>query len=302
MENNTNKELIDYLNIDIKDDDSIEVLFNLLMKQIDLLESTEIDYKNLTTLTGVINKFINCVEYLNADATNLREQANTFIYQIRNNYEVKNEEEFFFRGSWFDKYIHRISLFNRIFNFNKIKNQYKNDLNGRKESAFYNFTNEIVLTYNSIVDNNKNSSRIGLNGFYTPESSDKYKATKLISEAIDILEKDNSLTDKAKKAIINYLKQALNEINKPKSNWTFIFGNLRETIFILGALGSLAGGITGVSALNDAKTKLNDATELIEKSSVNVNYQNINQIFNIEKEIDIEKNMPKLLLEDNDKK
>ena len=106
-------------------------------------------------------------------------------------------------------------------------------------------------------------------------------------------------SDNAKKSIIEYINKALLEFDKPDSNWTIIFGKLRETIFVLGALGSLAGGITGTVSLNDAKLKLEQATTIIEKSSININYKNIDKLFNINNDVLIERNQPILLIEKN---
>lgn len=131
------------------------------------------------------------------------------------------------------------------------------------------------------------SESLSLGGFFDPSTSNKLKATQLISEAIKCVKESELLSEKTKKEIIIHLETAIEEFEKPTSNGSTIFGKLKEAVFILGALGSLAGGVTGVLALNQAKEKLEEASQVIGDTSININYQTICDIFQSETNIEI---------------
>ena len=97
-------------------------------------------------------------------------------------------------------------------------------------------------------------------------------------EAIGIIEVDDSLTEETKKSIIDYLNTAIIELERERVNWSRFLGRIKETVIVLGALGSLVGG---VSTLINAQEKLEQTTIIIQKTSANLNYNVLNQTFNI---------------------
>ncbi len=115
--------------------------------------------------------------------------------------------------------------------------------------------------------------------FYTPDISNKAKVVALINEAIELIKTDNTLEKKAKDKIIKRLQAIISELQNQKTNWKDVFGKVRETIIILGALGSLAGG---TAVLSQASQKIKQAEVVIEETSINNNYfieQKTTQIF-----------------------
>jgi hypothetical protein len=102
---------------------------------------------------------------------------------------------------------------------------------------------------------------------YVPESSNKFDAERCIREAIVIIQNDPALASDAKRKIISHLENSI--ISLQKGDTADFFGIVKETIIILGALGSIAGGYC---AILQAQEKLNDATNILEKSCINQNY------------------------------
>lgn len=121
------------------------------------------------------------------------------------------------------------------------------------------------------------SEGIKLNGFYQPENSNKAKIEELVNEAIVLIEEDSTLTTDSKKQLVEYLNIVLRDLKGEYSDWTKIIGRIKETIIILGAMGSIMGGI---APLFDAKKKLEDTTTIIENTSINLNYNVVNKTFN----------------------
>jgi hypothetical protein len=281
----SNEELIEFLAINIKEKDAIDKIFKIIIDYLSIFRNIEFNYVVTVPFNGIMNKYINCAKYLGAETASLRQSIEN-LNDILN----KNKTAYF-----------KYPLYSRIL-FPKAVHQgnisYRNEVLKPKESAFSEIYNQVVLVYNSIKDLSSERSEIELGGFYNPDISNRNYAKKLINEAIDIITNDDILSEATKKSIIDYLTNALIEFEKPNSNWSIIFGKLKETIFVLGALGSLAGGITGVISLNDAKLKLEEATEVIEKTSININYSNINQLFKIGNTILIQNNQPTLILEE----
>ncbi len=282
-------ELKEYLKINIKQEGSINDIFEQLLKYLDEFKLSRYLYEFSIPLQGIVNKFENCAEYLGADPSKLKEITQELVL-------TTNE---------FSDYLpsKNRSVIYRLF-FRKLENKRRilrgNDGLKKADLLFQEIYSQIISIYNEVQDAEPIGNPIELNGFYKPENSNKQKARHLIVDAINIIENDSSLSEKSKKSIIDYLNKALAEFDKQNSNWTSIFGGLKETIFVLGALGSLAGGIVGTVALTQAKEKLEEATEIIQTSSININYQNVNQIFNIGNDNDIAliHNQPKILLED----
>ena len=112
-----------------------------------------------------------------------------------------------------------------------------------------------------------------LNGFYQPQNTNKDEVKRLIKEAIELINAEDTITDKAKKQIIGYLERVLKSLDYSYVSWSTILGNIREVILVLGALGSFASGF----AIFQAKEKLKETTTVIQKTSINLNYNSINE-------------------------
>jgi hypothetical protein len=90
---------------------------------------------------------------------------------------------------------------------------------------------------------------------------------------LEILSKDSTLGDKQRNNLIKQLNKILNNLKSVKPNWSYYFGDMHQTIIILGALGSFIGGTTGVLSLMEANNKLIQATQIINTTSINTNIQ-----------------------------
>ena len=106
---------------------------------------------------------------------------------------------------------------------------------------------------------------------YIPEKADSVSAETLIQEAIQIIQDDFSLTPEARQKIIAQLETALSSLRK--GDLKDFFGTIKETIIILGALGSIAGGY--YAAVTQAESKINDAVDILEKTSINQNFKTL---------------------------
>jgi hypothetical protein len=123
------------------------------------------------------------------------------------------------------------------------------------------------------VFNNYRSNELELNGFYQPKNTNKDEVKRLIIEAIELIKAEDTITEKAKKQIVEYLERVLRSLDYSYVSWTSVLGNIREVIIILGALGSFASGF----AIFQAKEKLEETTTVIQKTSINLNFNSINE-------------------------
>jgi len=151
--------------------------------------------------------------------------------------------------------------------FRKIQTDYE---------KFYLLTAELI---NKILEHQSLLDGLELNSFYQPQNSNKDKIRQLINETIDLINGDISLTEKSKKHIIDYLNKALKELDNENVNWSMFMGRIKETIIVLGALGSFVGGI---GSLTQAKDKLEETNIIIEQAAINISFDIVNETFNVE--------------------
>jgi hypothetical protein len=157
----------------------------------------------------------------------------------------------------------------------------------RKKLLIFNVQDKFQEIYSSSLEIINEASRLreyrqndlNLNGFYKPENSNKKLIKNLINEAIELIIQDNSITEKSRKELIEYLYKVLKRLDSKYTNWSTIIGNITEIIIVLGALGSFIGGIT---PLLKAKEKLEESTKVIERTSININNNSYNDTFNIQ--------------------
>jgi hypothetical protein len=153
-------------------------------------------------------------------------------------------------------------LFGFLLNLGYFRNEY--------EEAYEWIYTETIRWYNSFCAiRDKRFNHLDLFDFYLPDISDRDRATKLVEEAIELITGDKTISRVAVRRIVTHLNEALNELRRPKPNWPTFFGKIKEVIIVMGAIGSITGG---ACAINTARDKLNEATQVIEKTSINVNY------------------------------
>lgn len=245
-----------YLNTDSENYESItEFFINYLTE----FSSKDFPYEQQIQLKGIAGKFIDTIDsisYVSSDKKkSFSDKINSFNDELR---YYKRYQNF--------SIIKKLLFPLKHKNINGVQDSFENIF-----SASLEFINEANKTKSS------RDNHIKLNGFYKPENSNKKQISKLIKEAIELIEEDKSLTEKSKKELINYLNKVLKNLEREHTNWSGIIGKIKETIIVLGALGSFAGGI---SPLFQAKEKLEESTTVIEKTSVNLNYTVINETFN----------------------
>lgn len=100
---------------------------------------------------------------------------------------------------------------------------------------------------------------------YVPDKANREDAEKLIKSAIQIIQAESHLTNKAKQRITAHLEKALQTL-KNGSNTDF-FGVTKEVIAVLGALGSFTGGY--IACLEQVKLQIREAQEIVEETSLN---------------------------------
>ena len=141
----------------------------------------------------------------------------------------------------------------------------------------YEFKNEFD---NSIITNRTQNERFfDFYNFYNPDISNKTIVVDLVNEAIELINSDDFLSLEAKNKIVNRLLGIIDELHRKDTNWSGVFGKIKEAIIVLGALGSLAGG---VYAITDAATKLEEAEKIIQETSINTNFfieENVTNVF-----------------------
>lgn len=108
--------------------------------------------------------------------------------------------------------------------------------------------------------------------FYIPEHSNKKRAIQLIEEAINFIEKDEYLQNKAKDQLINNLNKTIKILRGDKTNWKLFYGNMKESLVVLSLCCSIISGAASGLALYEAHKRLSEATKAIEESSINENY------------------------------
>lgn len=105
--------------------------------------------------------------------------------------------------------------------------------------------------------------------FYEPDGADREGALECVKTAIELIDRDETLSDRAKKKIIRHLNDALYELRKSEPDWTVFFGKMKEAVIILGALGSLIGGVTD---LTQARSELEEAMDIVGSTAVDQSY------------------------------
>lgn len=101
---------------------------------------------------------------------------------------------------------------------------------------------------------------------YDPEKTDKKVVLKLLEDTIVLIENESNLKIDVRKDLTERTKSIIENVKLKKPNWHEILGSIKELIIILGALGSLAGGVI---ALDQAKTNLKTTENIITATCVN---------------------------------
>jgi len=245
----------EFLNCDLE---LREAIFDYYLTYLNEFSSKEFQYDELLKLNGAAEKFLNCIEKMN------------YITKVEREEYLSLIEEF------------RIDLkrYRRTKNQSRLSHLIFNIKSGilRIQDDFEELYSKTIGLINKTTRYNGYYDSLTLNGFYQPANSNKKKIQELINEAIILIGEDETLTEKSKKQLIEYLTRALIELQKENVNWSRLIGRIKETIIVLGALGSFASGMT---PLIQAKDKLEETTVVIQNTAINLNYNVLNETFNI---------------------
>ena len=249
----------EYLYTDAQD---IEVIFNYYLGFLGDLSSTNFPQEKQLQLKGCCDKFLNSIERFTYFETYKREDYQELINDLEKELqELKN--------------IERKSFVMKLFPF----------INSRKkqmyqiQDAFHEVYSATMSLVNDAIQKEYIYDKLELGDFYDPTKSNKTEISEIIKEAIELIAEDVSITDTSKKTLINHLDKAIRDLNSERTNWTRFFGKLKETSVVLAALASLAGD---ANSLYEAIAKLDKAAIVVRKTSINISYNVLNEVFNVQ--------------------
>ncbi len=249
----------EYLYTDAQD---IEVIFNYYLGFLGELSSANYPEDKQLQLKGSSDKFLNSIERFTYFETYKREDYQELMDDlIKELQELKNIE----RKSFILK---MLPFFN-----NRKKQLY------RIQDVFHEVYSATMSLVNDAIQKDYIYDKLELGDFYDPTKSNKTEISELIKEAIELISEDASITDSSKKALNNHLEKAIRDLNSERTNWTRFFGKLKETSVLLAALASMAGN---ANLLYDAINKLEKAAIVVRKTSINISYNILNEVFNVQ--------------------
>jgi len=249
----------EYLYTDAQD---IEVIFNYYLGFLGELSSANYPEDKQLQLKGSSDKFLNSIERFTYFETYKREDYQELMDDlIKELHELKNIE----RKSFILK---MLPFFN-----NRKKQLY------RIQDVFHEVYSATMSLVNDAIQKDYIYDKLELGDFYDPSKSNKLEISELIKEAIELISEDASITDSSKKALNNHLEKAIRDLNSERTNWTRFFGKLKETSVLLAALASMAGN---ANLLYDAINKLEKAAIVVRKTSVNISYNILHEVFNVQ--------------------
>lgn len=249
----------EYLNTET---DNAEDIFEFYLTYLTNFSVNDFPYEENLKLKGVTLKFINCIEKIYYFEKTRKEDFTKLVEKL--NFELR-----FYRNTKRNP----SALLDFI-----IKNR-KNRILNLQDVFEEIYSTSLTLITESTKHREYKNNNLKLDGFYNPENSNKIQIKNLVKEAIELINSDNSITEKTKKQLIDYLNNVLKKLDREHINWSSVIGHIKEVIIVLGALGSCVGGIT---PLFQAKEKLEETSTVIQKTSVNLNYNSINETFNIQ--------------------
>ncbi|WP_300671546.1 hypothetical protein [Desulfoluna sp.] len=246
----------EFINTDFE---NFQVIFNYYLEFLEELSSKKFPFENVIKIKGAGGKFLNTIEKISYIPPPSKEKYMGLVDEVLD--ESRN----------YRQYADKTGLYKFLFPNHTIR------ILSRLQDSFQKLYSDSLELINDTTSKLYHFDELKLNDFFKPENSNKDIIKNLVNEAIDLIKEDESLTEKSKKIIIEYLEKALKELDYKYVNWTKFIGRIKETVIVLGALGSLIGG---AGTLYNAHAKLEQVTETIQKTSVNINYTVLNETFN----------------------
>ena len=244
-----NEDLIEeYLKIGADSFEDAEAIFRLLSKYFLKIKENDYDNEDSALVEGLLNKMVTIGESFELDESLIKE-----IESVSNNF---------------------VSIFGN-----------PNHTPAQKLPHFNKAFSVSMKFYNAMV---KLKPKPNLDfGPFKPTISDKQAITLKISQAIELINKSEILTDKAKKKLVDNLNKVISELHKPTPNWNTYFKSVGYSIMLLGSLGSIASGAVGVKLLQESKKKLEEANLEVQQSSLSISKQDVKEAFVINKQMTI---------------
>ena len=229
-------ELIEFLTLNVSAPDNIPSIMSFVFAELERSNQSDFETKNVHILSGVIDKFIELL----------------ILHGMKDTDTIKNET---------DQFVQAVIESEDTVPSVRRKGCLK---------IFEKVNSLIIKAYNQIIhEYQKSTVFTEFNLLYNPNLSNKEKAIELIKEAIDLINSEEQLTQGQKKQIINQLDKALKNLGRSDTDWTSYFGKIHQVILILGAIGSIAGGIGTWAAIKEANEKITQATNIINQTSIN---------------------------------
>lgn len=249
----------EYLYTDYQD---IELIFNYYVGFLSELSSSGFQKEKQLQLKTASDKFINSLEKITYFETSKREDYLELLQNLEDELYMLKQME---RKPFLLKIIPFVN--------NHKKQMYK------VQDAFHSLYAAAMSLINDAIQKEYLYDYLELGDFYSPSKSNKTEIIELITEAIELINEDKAITEMSKKTLCNHLDKALRDLNSERTNWTRFFGKLKEVSVLLAALGSMAGN---ANSLYDAITKLEKASIVIRKTSINISYNILNEVFNVQ--------------------
>lgn len=244
------------------DSQEIEVIFNYYLGYLSELSNANFSAEKQLQLKGASDKFLYSIEKFSYFETSKREDYQELLNKL---FEELNDYKQLDRKPFVLKIIPFVN--------SKKKQMFK------VQDAFYELYSATMSLVNDSIQKEYLYDSLELGDFYIPSKSNKSEITELINEAMELINEDSSITDMSKKALVNHLEKAIRDLNFERTNWTRFFGKLKEVSVLLAALASLAGN---ANTLYDAITKLEKAAIVIRKTSINISYNILNEVFHVQ--------------------
>lgn len=150
----------------------------------------------------------------------------------------------------------------------------------RKTIEYGKLIGEIDNIYEAIMTNYERNSNDLFKQFEGAFSFNYKNTNQIVStlyNAIELINADRTLSPKTKEKLIKKILEIINELsleNIDTLNFSKIVGSLKEIVFVIGAFAGIISGYKDVTELNEAKNKIENATESVIK---NITINNVNQ-------------------------
>jgi hypothetical protein len=251
----------EFIDLNPRNTQGSELIFESYLTYLTDLSKQEYPIRDLVLFKSYCDIFLNAIYYKRIISNEVKENYKLIGDKLINNVKQRN------------KIANKWAILRLLFPKYNQKN-----LNQIISNSYEELLTKTIELLNMAKEFDSFDDHLELGAFYTPDNSNKAKICDLINEAIELLKQDTTLNEKCKKKIVDYLTKALNELISKHPNWTLFLGRLKESIIILGAIGSFAGGLSVIAA----KDKIEKAAEVVQQTSITISFKSITQTFNIQ--------------------